>query len=155
MCVKRDETHREIYNLKKNTDVIVDRACVAINACSWSHVGVDWLCASNIKRKKTEISQETFTLLQFLFYQYTKLFHLNKVQWKQKNNRTKKKTANTWWRTWNKGIEHPDPQDCLRFLYISTFILLCSDAEVLGYLFGGLMLSIVYLNVSKYCLPHK
>lgn len=91
MCVKRDETHREIYNLKKNTDVIVDRACVAINACSWSHVGVDWLCASNIKRKKTEISQETFTLLQFLFYQYTKLFRLNKVQWKQKNNRTKKK----------------------------------------------------------------
>lgn len=41
MCVKRDKTHREIYNLKKNTDVIVDRACVAINACSWSHVGVD------------------------------------------------------------------------------------------------------------------
>ena len=86
--------------------------------------------------KKRNIAKKTFTLLQFLLYQYTKHFHLNKVQWKQKNNSTKKQLRN--------DDIHETKELIIQILKtvwgFSIFLLLSSfSAVVLRYLFGGLM----------------
>lgn len=93
MCLQKDKTHRERYSLRNN-DVSVDRACVAINACSWSHVGGDRLCASNSKRKKLKYHKKLSHCCSLFFINTLNFSTLKKCNGKRRTIVQQKKTAN-------------------------------------------------------------
>ena len=129
MCLQKAKTHRESYDLR-NTNVS------AIIACSWSHIGVDWLCASNSKWKNVILQKKLLHCCSFFYINTLNISTSTKCNGNKRTIVQKKQLRN--------DDIHETKELIIQILKtvwgFSIFLLLSSfSAVVLRYLFGGLM----------------